>query len=66
MTRVYVILEEGEDVGLGYRAINVDMVNVNELETRLRVAPEHGGLSILLLGKSPSISARTCKALAVF
>lgn len=51
MTRVYVAVEEGETVILGYHAINLGMMDVSELKKRPRGAPDHGELPILFLGQ---------------
>lgn len=51
MTRVYVAVEDGDNKVLGYHAINLGMMNVDELERRPRGAPEHGELPILFLGQ---------------
>lgn len=51
MTRIYVILE-GDDIAiLGYHAINLGVMNVDELKKRPRGAPDHGALPILFLGQ---------------
>jgi GNAT superfamily N-acetyltransferase len=50
MTRVYVIVENGHKTILGYHAINLGMMNVDELSKRPRGAPEHGEIPILFLG----------------
>ena len=51
MTRVYVVVEDGERTVLGYHAINLGMMNVDELAKRPRGAPDHGELPILFLGQ---------------
>jgi len=51
MTRVYVAVEEGKSVVLGYHAINLGMMNVDALAKRPRGAPDHGELPILFLGQ---------------
>ena len=51
MTRVYVVVEEGETDILGYHAINLGMMDASELKKRPRGAPDHGELPILFLGQ---------------
>jgi len=51
MTRVYVAVEEGSARILGYNAISLGMMNVDELERRPRGAPTHGELPVLFLGQ---------------
>jgi len=51
MTRVYVIVEEGNAKILGYHAINLGMMDAGELAKRPRGAPDHGELPILFLGQ---------------
>jgi GNAT superfamily N-acetyltransferase len=51
MTRVYVVVESGGKVILGYHAINLGMMNVDELTKCPRGAPDHGELPILFLGQ---------------
>lgn len=51
MTRVYVAVEDGGTEILGYHAINVGMMNVDELTKRPRGAPDHGEIPILFLGQ---------------
>ena len=51
MTRVYVVVEEGSTRILGYHAINMGMMNVDELERRPRGAPDHGEIPVLFLGQ---------------
>lgn len=51
MTRVYVAIEDGATEVLGYHAINLGMMNVDELAKRPRGAPEHGEIPILFLGQ---------------
>lgn len=59
MTRVYVVVEDGSDQILGYHAINLGMMNVDELVKRPRGAPEHGELPVLFLGQvAVSLSAQ--------
>lgn len=51
MTRVYVAVEDGDVRVLGYHAINLGMMNADQLTKRPRGAPEHGELPILFLGQ---------------
>ena len=51
MTRVYVVVEEGSPRILGYHAINLGMMNVDELGQRPRGAPDHGEIPVLFLGQ---------------
>ena len=51
MTRVYVAVEDGETRVFGYHAINLGMMNADQLAKRPRGAPEHGELPILFLGQ---------------
>lgn len=51
MTRAYVLVEEGSERILGYHAINLGMMNVDELERRARGAPDHGEIPVLFLGQ---------------
>lgn len=51
MTRVYVAVEEGSADILGYHAINLGMMDADELARRPRGAPDHGELPILFLGQ---------------
>ena len=51
MTRVYVAVAEGSARILGYHAINLGMMNVDELARRPRGAPEHGEVPVLFLGQ---------------
>ena len=51
MTRVYVAVEDGQVVILGYHTINLGMMNADELAKRPRGAPDHGELPILFLGQ---------------
>lgn len=51
MTRVYVVIEDGGKDILGYHAINLGMMNVDELATRPKGAPAHGEIPILFLGQ---------------
>jgi len=51
MTRVYVAVASGETLILGYHAINLGMMNVDELAKRPRGAPDHGEIPILFLGQ---------------
>ena len=50
MTRVYVAVEDERARILGYHAINIGMINVDELERRPRGAPDHGEVPVLFLG----------------
>jgi GNAT superfamily N-acetyltransferase len=59
MTRVYVVIEDGQVIILGYHAINLGIMNADELTRRPRGAPDHGELPILFLGQvAVSISAQ--------
>jgi len=51
MTRVYVVVEEGSPRILGYHAVNLGMMNVDELKRRPRGAPDHGEVPVLFLGQ---------------
>ena len=51
MTRVYVVVEDDQVQILGYHAINIGMMNVDELPKRPRGTPDHGELPILFLGQ---------------
>ncbi len=51
MTRVYVAVKEGRREVLGYHAINVGMMTVDELVKRPRGAPAHGEIPILFIGQ---------------
>ena len=51
MTRVYVAVEEGSARILGYHAINLGVVNVDELKRRPRGTPDHGEVPVLFLGQ---------------
>ena len=51
MTRVYVAVEEGSARILGYHAINMGMMNVDELKRRPRGTPDHGEVPVLFLGQ---------------
>ena len=51
MTRVYVVVEEGSPRILGYHAINLGMMNVDQLERRPRGTPDHGEIPVLFLGQ---------------
>ena len=51
MTRVYVVVEEGGTRILGYHAINLGNMNVDELERRPRGTPAHGEIPALFLGQ---------------
>lgn len=51
MTRVYVVVEDGDDKIHGYHAINLGIMNMDELPKRPRGAPDHGELPVLFLGQ---------------
>ncbi len=51
MTRVYVVVEEGNPRILGYHAINLGMLNVDELKRRPQGTPNHGEIPVLFLGQ---------------
>jgi len=51
MTRVYVAVEEAKPEILGYHAINLGMMRVDELAQRPRGAPDHGDLPVLFVGQ---------------
>ena len=51
MSRVYVAVEPGETMILGYHAINVGTMNVAELARRPRGTPNHGEIPVLFLGQ---------------
>ncbi len=51
MTRVYVIVEDGSPLILGYHAINIGMMNVDQLKRRPRGTPDHGEIPVLFLGQ---------------
>ena len=51
MTRVYVVVEEGSARILGYHAINLGMMNADEMKRRPRGAPDHGEIPVLFLGQ---------------
>ena len=51
MTKVYVVVEHGGTAIPGYHAINLGMMDVDELAKRPRGAPDHGELPILFLGQ---------------
>lgn len=51
MTRVYVVVEDGRTRILGYHAINLGMMNGDELTRRPQGAPEHGEIPVLFLGQ---------------
>lgn len=51
MTRIYVAVAEGTMEILGYSAINLGMMTVDELAKRPRGTPAHGELPILFLGQ---------------
>ncbi len=51
MTRAYVAVEDESARILGYHAINMGMMNVDELKRRPRGAPDHGEVPVLFLGQ---------------
>lgn len=51
MTRVHVVLENESTRILGYHAISLGMMNVDELQRRPRGAPEHGEIPVIFLGQ---------------
>lgn len=51
MTRVYVAVEPGSTVILGYHAINVGVMNVAALKKPPRGTPNHGEIPVLFLGQ---------------
>ena len=51
MTRVYAVVEEGSARILGYHAINLGMMNADEMGRRPRGAPDHGEIPVLFLGQ---------------
>ncbi len=51
VTRVYVAVATGESIILGYHAINLGMMNVDELARWPRGAPDHGEIPIPFLGQ---------------
>ncbi|MCY4534550.1 MAG: GNAT family N-acetyltransferase [Bryobacterales bacterium] len=51
MTRVYVVVGEGSKRILGYHAISLGTINVDELKRRPRGAPGHGEIPVLFLGQ---------------
>ena len=51
MTRVHVAVESGEIEVLGYHAINVGAMNVDELSKSPRGTPSHGEIPVLFLGQ---------------
>lgn len=51
MTRVYVAVETGTTVVLGYHAVNVGTMNVAELSAPPRGTPSHGEIPVLFLGQ---------------
>lgn len=51
MTRVYVAVESGSARILGYHAINLGTMSVDELARRPRGAPDHGEIPVLFLGQ---------------
>lgn len=51
MTRVYVVVEDGSTSILGYHAISLGAMNVDELKRRPRGSPGHGKIPVLFLGQ---------------
>ena len=51
MSRVHVVLREGSTQILGYHAVNLGTLNVDELERRPRGAPRHGEIPALFLSQ---------------
>ena len=51
MTRAYVVVKEGSPRILGYHAINLGMMNVDELKRRPRGASDQGEIPVLFLGQ---------------
>jgi len=51
MSRVYVVVKEGSTRILGYHAINLGSINVDDLKRRPRGAPNHGEIPALFLGQ---------------
>ena len=51
MTRVYAVVVEGSARILGYHAINLGMMNADEMKRRPRGAPDHGEIPVLFLGQ---------------
>lgn len=51
MTRVYVVVADGSPRILGYHAINLGIMNVDELQRRPRGTPDHGEIPVLFLGQ---------------
>lgn len=51
MTRVYVAVAQDDTKILGYHAINVGTMNVDELAKKPRGAPQHGEIPVLFLGQ---------------
>lgn len=51
MTRVYVAVEPGSTVILGYHAINVGVMNVAEMAKPPKGTPSHGEVPVLFLGQ---------------
>lgn len=51
MSRVYVAVEPGKTMILGYHAINVGTMNVTELARRPRGAPSRGEIPVHFLGQ---------------
>ncbi len=51
MTRAYVVVEDGSARILGYHAVNLGTMNVDEMQRRPRGAPDHGEIPVLFLGQ---------------
>jgi GNAT superfamily N-acetyltransferase len=51
MTRVYVLVEDGDNRILGYHTIGAGMMDAGALPKRPRGAPDHGELPVLFLGQ---------------
>ena len=51
MTRVYVAVLPGETTVLGYHAINVGTMNVEEMSRPPKGTPSHGEIPVLFLGQ---------------
>ena len=51
MTRVYVVVESGQQTIIGYHAINLGTLNADALAKQPRSAPDHGELPVLFVGQ---------------
>ena len=51
MTRVYVVVGEGSERILGYHAISLGTINLDEFKRRHRGAPGHREIPVLFLGQ---------------